>query len=219
MTAQPRDDMTKLTQHGSAPRRAAQRRPSAMQRRECGGMAARAAAARAGAGLDRGEERRAAGRGRASCARRPPPSSRPTRATWPPPREARAPGGLPRPPDARCQAHRGDGQGAGGDRRACPIPSAASIARVDAAQRPRDRARARAAGRHRHHLREPAQRDGRRRRAVPQGRQRGDPARRLGQPPLEPRHPGLPGPRPARGGPARGRRSSSCPPPTARRSG
>ena len=56
--------------------------------------------------------------------------------------------------------------------------------RMDAAERPRLPARARAARRHRHHLREPAQRDGRCRRAVPEGRQRRDPARRLGEPPL-----------------------------------
>ena len=68
-----------------------------------------------------------------------------------------------------------------------------------------DRARARAARRHRHHLREPAERDGRRRRAVPQGRQRRDPARRLGEPSFQPGHPGVPGARPARGGPARRR--------------
>ena len=46
------------------------------------------------------------------------------------------------------------------------------------------RARARADRRHRHHLREPAQRHRRRRRADAQGRQRRDPARRLRQPPL-----------------------------------
>ena len=40
-------------------------------------------------------------------------------------------------------------------------------------------------------------------RAVPQGRQRRDPARRLGKPPFEPRHPRLPRARPRRGGPAR----------------
>ena len=71
---------------------------------------------------------------------------------------------------------------------ALPDPVGSVIARVEAAQRPRHRARARAARRRRHHLREPPQRDGRRRRAVPQGRQRRDPARRLGQPPFEPRH-------------------------------
>ena len=119
-------------------------------------------------------------------------------------RGGRAPGCVPRPPDARSQAHRGHGQGPGGDRR--PARSGRRRARaMDAAQRPRHRARARAARRHRHHLREPAERDGRCRRAVPQGRQRGDPARRLGQPSFQPRHPGLPGARPARGGPARGR--------------
>ena len=55
---------------------------------------------------------------------------------------------------------------------------------MDAAQRPRHRARARAARRHRHHLREPAQRHRRCRRALPQGRQRRDPARRLGELPF-----------------------------------
>ena len=70
---------------------------------------------------------------------------------------------------------------------ALPDPVGSVIARWTAAQRARHRARARAARRRRHHLREPPQRDGRRRRAVPQGRQRRDPARRLGQPSLEPR--------------------------------
>ena len=88
-------------------------------------------------------------------------------------------GGLPRPPRPRSQAHRGHGQGPGGDRR--PARSRRHGDRpVDAAERAAHRARARAARRHRHRLREPAQRDGRRRRAVPQGRQRRDPARRLG---------------------------------------
>ena len=43
------------------------------------------------------------------------------------------------------------------------------------------RAGAHAARRHRRHLRKPPQRDGGRRCAVPEGRERGDPARRLGQ--------------------------------------
>ncbi len=47
-------------------------------------------------------------------------------------------------------------------------------------------------GRHRHHLREPAQRNGRRRSPLPEERERGDPARRIGKPALEPCHPRLP---------------------------
>ena len=89
---------------------------------------------------------------------------------------------------------------------ACPARSRRRRAgAMDATQWPQDRARARAARRHRHHLREPAQRDGGRRRALPQGRQRRDPARRLGEPSLEPRHPAVPGARAARGRPARSR--------------
>ena len=60
---------------------------------------------------------------------------------------------------------------------------------LDAPERHDDRARARAARRRRHHLREPAERDRRRRRALPQGRQCRDPARRLRKPALQPRHP------------------------------
>ena len=67
--------------------------------------------------------------------------------------------------------------------------------RVGAAERAQDLARARAARRHRHHLREPAERDGRRGRAVHQERQRGDPARRLGERALERRDSRLPAPR------------------------
>ncbi len=87
---------------------------------------------------------------------------------------------------------------------------------LDAAERPDDRARARAARRHRHHLREPPQRHRRRRRALPEGRQCRDPARRLGELPLEPRaiHACLRRGA-ARGRPARAPRSSSCRPPTA----
>ena len=58
-----------------------------------------------------------------------------------------------------------------------------------AAERHDHRARARAARRHRRDLREPSQCHGRRRRAVPEIRQRRDPARRLGQFPLLPRDP------------------------------
>ena len=59
------------------------------------------------------------------------------------------------------------------------------VAEWTAAERARDRARARAARRDRHHLREPAERDGRRGGAVPEERQRGDPARRLRERALE----------------------------------
>ena len=69
---------------------------------------------------------------------------------------------------------------------------------LDAAQRPAHRARARAARRHRHHLREPSERHRRCRRAVPEIRQRGDSARRLGERELEPRHSRMPGRRLAR---------------------
>ena len=58
-----------------------------------------------------------------------------------------------------------------------------------AAERHDHRARARAARRDRRDLREPSQCRGRCRRAVPEVRQRRDPARRLRQFPLLPRHP------------------------------
>ena len=69
---------------------------------------------------------------------------------------------------------------------------------MDAAQRPRHPARARAAGGHRHHLRKPPERDGRRGRAVPEISQSGDPARRLGKPAVERSHPRMPGGRACR---------------------
>ena len=65
--------------------------------------------------------------------------------------------------------------------RALPDPVGVVIDELEAAERHDDRARARAARRHRRDLRKPAQRHGRRRRAVPQSRQRGDPARRFGE--------------------------------------
>ena len=91
-----------------------------------------------------------------------------------------------------------------------PDPVGRVLADVRAPQRPRHRARRDAARRHRRHLREPAERDGRRRRALPQGRQCGDPARRLGELPLLGRDPRLPrrGPRGRRACPRR--RSRSC---------
>ena len=87
--------------------------------------------------------------------------------------------------------------------------------RMGPAERPAYRARAHAARRHRRHLREPAQRHGRRRRALPQGRQSGDPARRLGFAEFLAGDPRLPG-RGAAGQPGCPRmRSSWCRPPTA----
>ena len=154
-------------------------------------------------------------RRRARCAPRPPPSSRPMRVIW----RRRAGAGVtaafldrllldPKRVEAMAKGLE--------EVAALPDPVGAVLARWTRPNGLANRTRARAAGRGRHHLREPAERDGGCRRAVPQVRQRGDPARRLGQPSLQPRHPGLPGARPARGGPARDARSSSCPPPTAR---
>ena len=162
----------------------------------------RARRARAtGACARRRQERRARWSRRASCAPAPPPSSRPTSSiSRRPPKADRPASYLDR---LMLDPKRIEGMAKGLEEiAALPDPVGSRARAMDAAQRPRDRARARAARRHRHHLREPAQRDGRRRRAVPQGRQRGDPARRLGQPSFQPRHPGLPRPRPARGGPA-----------------
>ena len=56
---------------------------------------------------------------------------------------------------------------------ALPDPVGAVIAEWERPERPADPARARAARRHRHHLREPAERDGGRRRAVSEVGQRG----------------------------------------------
>ncbi len=78
------------------------------------------------------------------------------------------------------------------------------IAEWDMPSRPAYPAGAHAAGRDRRDLREPPQRDRRCRRAVPEGGQRGDPARRLGKLPFQPGDPRLPGRGPARGRTARG---------------
>ena len=166
------------------------------------GRQAREAARALALGADRGEERGADGGGARDAGRRRRRSSPPTSATWPRRRRrAAAAAFLDR---LALDPKRIEAMAKGLEEiAALPDPVGTVLAEVDAAERPEDRARARAAGRHRHHLREPAERDGRRRRAVPQGRQRGDPARRLGQPPLQPRDPGVPRPRPARGGPAR----------------
>ena len=89
--------------------------------------------------------------------------------------------GLHRPAEARTTA-RIEAMAKGlRDIAALPDPVGEVTRALDAAERPAHRARAHAARRHRRHLREPAQRDGRRRRALPQVRQRGDPARRLGE--------------------------------------
>ena len=77
-------------------------------------------------------------------------------------------------------ADRGDGGRPQGGRDAGRSDRAGDGA-LAAAERPRHRARARAARRHRHHLRDPPQRHRRRRCLVPEGRQCGDPARRLGE--------------------------------------
>ncbi len=81
--------------------------------------------------------------------------------------------------------------------------------RMGPAQRPPHRARAHAARRHRRHLREPAQRHCRRRRALPEGRQCGDPARRFGFGGFVIRHPCLSGRR-AEGGQPAGRGHPVC---------
>ena len=90
--------------------------------------------------------------------------------------------------------------------RALPDPVGTRDGALDAAERHDHRARARAARRRRHHLRKPAERDRRCRRAVPQGRQCRDPARRLGElsAPTRAIHAALVA-GPARGRPARGR--------------
>ena len=95
-----------------------------------------------------------------------------------------------------------------------PDPVGATIAEWDRPNGLPDRARARAAGRDRHHLREPAERHRRCRRTVPEGRQRGDPARRVGEFPFLPRDRRRRPTRDRRGWPAGGRASSWCRPPT-----
>ena len=88
--------------------------------------------------------------------------------------------GVSRPPCPRRRARRRHGRGHRGRARARRSGRRGDRA-LDAAERHDHRARARAARRHRHHLREPPQRHRRRRRAVPEGRQCRDPARRLRQ--------------------------------------
>ena len=113
--------------------------------------------------------------------------------------------------EAMATGHRGD-RGAARSRRH-------RARRLGPPERPPHRARADAARRHRHHLREPPQRHRRRRRAVSQGRQCCDPPRRLGLVPLLRRDPRLPGRRAQGRRACPRRRSSSCRPATAPRSG
>ena len=86
--------------------------------------------------------------------------------------------GVARPARARPEAARSDRQGTRGHRRAAR-PGRPRARRMDAAERAQYLARQRAARRHRHHLREPPERDRRCRRAGAQIRQCRDPARRL----------------------------------------
>ena len=125
---------------------------------------------------------------------------------------------LPRPADADAETDRRDGGRHRGDRRA-RRPDRHGHCRMGPAERPPHRARAHAARRRRDHLREPAERHRRRRRALPQGRQRRDPARRLGFLPFVARDPSLPRRRPDRRRTARRRPSSWCRPATAPPSG
>ena len=109
--------------------------------------------------------------------------------------------GFCRPLGARQATRRRDGRRA--RRGALPQrPGRARYGFLDASERHDHRACARAARRGRGHLREQAQCDRRCRRAVPEGRQCRDPARRLGKPALRPCHPCGAGGGPAPGGPA-----------------
>ena len=145
------------------------------------------------------------------------------------PRCGRGPGRRPdpgahRPPDPRCRAASTAIADAVEKIGALPDPVGRQLA---AFERPNGLLIERvavAARRHRRHLREPAQRHGRCRRALPQGRQRRDPARRLRQPPHRHGHrrapcapgstrPGLPADAdPARADPRPRRRRRRCSP-------
>ena len=89
---------------------------------------------------------------------------------------------------------------------------------LDPAEWHANRAGARAARGDRYHLRKPAQRDGRCRRALPESRQRGDPARGVRQHALQPGHSCGSGATAWRAQACRRPRCSSCRPATARRS-
>jgi len=95
--------------------------------------------------------------------------------------------GFSRPVDARRQADRSDGGGNRDDTQA-ERPGRHCHEIVAASKRHAHRAGTRAVGRDRRHLREPSQCHSRRGRAVPEGRQCGDPARRLRKLPLDTRH-------------------------------
>ena len=138
--------------------------------------------ARAGAGVARGEERRRCARPPRPCARRRRRSSPPTPSDCRSRARGRPAGCVPRPARARRASASRPWPRASRRSPRCADPVGTVLAQWTRPNGLALRARARAARRHRHHLREPAQRDGRCRRAVPQGRQRGDPARRLGEP-------------------------------------
>ena len=107
----------------------------------------------------------------------PPNCWQPTHATW----SMRAPAGSTPPCSTACRSttrRGGDGRRPGADRRAARSGRRNHRPQIPPFRHP-GRQDAGAARRHRHHLRSASQRDGGCRRAVPQIRQRGDPARRL----------------------------------------
>ena len=116
--------------------------------------------------------------------------SPPTPRTSPPRRQ---PAARRRSSTGSCSTKRGRGHGRGPRRDRRVARSGRHGARAIGRGRTGSifAARARAARRHRHHLRKPPERNGGRRRAVPESGQRGDPARRLGKP-STPRAPSRP---------------------------
>ena len=117
--------------------------------------------------------------------------------------------------EARRPAGRLDGTGARGHRPPAR-PDRHGARRVDPAERHADSAPARAAGRDRDHLREPPERHRGCGCVVLEIRERGDPARRIGERAIERRHARLPASGSRRRGPAERLRSSWCRPPIAR---
>ena len=146
-------------------------------------------------------------------ARRPTSSPR-TTSTWPPARQS----GTHRPRSTACASRR---RSRGHGRRAAPGGGARRSGRRDhrglrPAQRPARREGARAARRGCDHLREPAQRHERRRRAVHQGGQRRVPAGLVGRDRVQPGDRGGAARRAGQGRPARGRASCSSKTPATR---